>query len=373
VFSPREQRKIRRTFPTQSAAKAWRSDATTALRKGALRTPTHVTLRDAAEDWLAKAEAGEILSKHRRPYKPSALRGYRADLTNYVLDDFGARKLADVTSDDLQELVNRLNGKGLSGSKVRNVIVAVQAVYRHNRRKVLVNPARDLDLPEPGGSREWSGTPEDAKAHIDALLEGDRAVWATAFYAGLRRGELRALRCDNICGLDDDEAAERWIQVEHGWDDRDGEIAPKSTAGLRVVPLPESLRTILLAHLQRTGRSGSDLVFGKTASDPFVPWTVDAHAKKAWKAAKLERLTLHQARHGYRSFLEDAGISEARCDRYMGHSSGKVGRRYIHRIAGQLDADAKQLDAYLVGEAASVVVLRPWRASTGAQNGAQTA
>ena len=233
-----------------------------------------------------------------------------------------------------------------------------------------MNPARDLDLPEVGGSRDWNGTPEDAKAYIDAAREEERALWSAAFYSGLRAGELRALRVENLHGLDDGDD-ERWISVEHGWDDLEGEIAPKSAAGVRLVPMPETLRSTLAAHVERTGRTGRDLVFGKTGTEPFVPWTIGDHATKAWTKAKLPRITLHHARHGYRSFLEDAGISEARADRYMGHASTKIGRRYTHAIRGQLDADAKQLDAYLVGDSASVVVLRPWKKATGAQTGAQ--
>jgi integrase len=39
-------------------------------------------------------------------------------------------------------------------------------------------------------------------------------VWASAAYAGPRRGELRALRWSNVVGLDDD-ATGRRIEVEH--------------------------------------------------------------------------------------------------------------------------------------------------------------
>jgi hypothetical protein len=38
-------------------------------------------------------------------------------------------------------------------------------------------------------------------------------VWASAAYAGPRRGELRALRWSNVVGLDD--ATGRRIEVEH--------------------------------------------------------------------------------------------------------------------------------------------------------------
>jgi hypothetical protein len=45
----------------------------------------------------------------------------------YVLSDYGARRLADIRADDLQGLVDRLIGKGLSGSRVRNIVVPLQA------------------------------------------------------------------------------------------------------------------------------------------------------------------------------------------------------------------------------------------------------
>ena len=57
---------------------------------------------------------------------------------------------------------------------------------------------------------------------LDALPEEDRALWATAFYADLRRGELRGLQDDDI----DLEA--NLIRVRRGWDDVEGAIEPKS-------------------------------------------------------------------------------------------------------------------------------------------------
>ena len=41
-------------------------------------------------------------------------------------------------------------------------------------------------------------TPEEAEALIAAIPTKDRATWATAMYAGLRLGELQALRVIDI-------------------------------------------------------------------------------------------------------------------------------------------------------------------------------
>jgi hypothetical protein len=79
-------------------------------------------------------------------------------------------------------------------------------------------------------------------------------------------------------------------------------------------------------------------------------------------------MTLHQCRHGFDSFLDAAGISEARADRMMGHAGTTVGDRYRHRLRGQLAGDAKRLEEYLQGDVAEVVTL-----PTGAQTGAHEA
>ena len=126
-----------------------------------------------------------------------------------------------------------------------------------------------------------------------------------------------------------------------------GRQQPKSLAGRRDVPLTDTLRGYLTAHLERTGRSGEDLLFGRTRTEPFTPGHVSDRADDGWTDS--ERFTLHEARHSFPAYLDAAGISETRADRYMGHSNGSVAGRYRHQLAGQLVDDAKRLDEYLVG------------------------
>ena len=343
VWDRRAGRKVYKTFPTVSAAKQWRQDASGNVRRGTMRAPTSLTLEAAWKAWLEAAERGEILSRYRQPYKGSALRGYASDMRRFVLDDLGARRLADVTADDLQGLVDRLVGQGLSGSKVRNTIVPLQALYRKHRRQVLVDPTDGLDLPAPGGRRERVAPPDEAAKLLAAVPVDDRGVWATALYAGLRRGELRALRASDVL-------SDR-ISVERGWDDLTGPISPKSRAGVRAVPLPDTLRTILDAHLERTGRTGDELLFGRRGSEPFTPNLIARRADAAWTTAGLGRVTLHEARHSFGSYLDAAGISQTRSARYLGHSLPSISDRYRHALAGQLAEDAASLDAYLTGAA----------------------
>src|SRR4051794_38663968 len=96
VWSAREGKKIRKTFPTLAAARGWRADAQVGLRKGTLRAPTSTTFRQAADAWLACARDGSVRTRSGDPFKPSAIRSYEGSLRNRVLLELGAAKLSEI-------------------------------------------------------------------------------------------------------------------------------------------------------------------------------------------------------------------------------------------------------------------------------------
>lgn len=100
------------------------------------------------------------------------------------------------------------------------------------------NPTVDLGLPT-AGSRDRAASPTQAAELLVVLAEAEAAIWATAFYGGLRRGEIQALRVQDV----DFEA--NTIRVERGWDAKEGPIEPKSRAGRRAVFMLEALQTFL--------------------------------------------------------------------------------------------------------------------------------
>jgi integrase len=361
VYSKRDKKKIRKPFPTLAAAKGWRIDAMKAVRDRKLRAPSSRTLRQEVDEWLAGARAGEIRNRREERYKPAVLRNYEASLRLRVLDELGDRRLADIDHADLLDLKERLQGEGCSDSTLRNTFVPLQAIYRRARHRgdVPVNPTLDLGLPT-AGHRDRAATPAQAAELLGVLPEAERPVWATAFYAGLRRGELRGLRVRDV-KLD-----EGTIRVERGWDDVAGPIAPKSRAGTRIVFVLDALRPYLAPLVEARKADPDALVFGLTPSTAFEPKNITRKATAAWKAANearaeaeqpaVEWFTLHQGRHSFSTFMDHAGVSETRADRYMGHSNPSVAGRYRHLLPGQLAEDARRVDEYLAGAVAGKVV-----------------
>jgi integrase len=72
AWSPRDRKRLTRTFPTLAAARGWRYDALVGLRHGTLRAASGVTLREAADERLAAAQAAIIRNRSGDVYKPSA-------------------------------------------------------------------------------------------------------------------------------------------------------------------------------------------------------------------------------------------------------------------------------------------------------------
>jgi integrase len=109
-----------------------------------------------------------------------------------------------------------------------------------------------------------------------------------------------------------------------------------------------ALRDVLDEHLLATGRSGTDLVFGLSAAEPFYPSTVRARAIDAWDAAGLDTITLHEGRHTFASLMIAAGVNAKALSTYMGHSTIAVTfDLYGHLMPGNEEEAAGQLDAYL--------------------------
>jgi integrase len=190
---------------------------------------------------------------------------------------------------------------------------------------------------------------------LDALPDADRPIWATAFYAGLRRGELQALRGSDI------DLARGEIAVQRSWDQYEGPVAPKSKAGVRTVPILGVLRERLSAI--ELG-SGAGLVFGRTEVQAFAPKAIAKRAARAWGAANdrervaaqqqgrgpalLLPITLHECRHTFASLLIDAGVNPKAIQEFMGHATiEETFSRYGHLMPGTRDQARALVDAYM--------------------------
>jgi integrase len=336
-------RRKSKSFSSAAAARTWRQDAMVALRRGAFRPGRPVTIRQAGGEWIEDARTGLIRNRSGDTYKPSALRAYEDALRLRIYPALGPIILGDLRRSDIQRLIGRWLGEGLSASTIRNTLMPLRAIYRRALAldEVAVNPTGGLQLPAVRGRRDRFASPDEAAELIAAAPSDDRALWATAMYAGLRRGELQALDVGDL------DLAVGVIRVRHGWDRKAGRIETKSGAGRRLVPVAAALRDELLEHKLRLGRERG-LIFGRTLETPFTPDVPSRRAKRAWEAAGLVPIGLHECRHTFASLMIAAGVNAKALSTFMGHSSVTITLdRYGHLMPGSEDEAAGMLDAYL--------------------------
>jgi len=316
----------------------------TAAQRGEARTPAKLTLREAGDRLIDGMVAGRVRNRSGRRFKPSTIRTYRRGLDR-ICEELGGMRLTELRRADIKALVDRFHGRGLSASTIRNRIDPLRVVYREAMDEdlgIAMNPTDRLRLPTARRTRDRIATAHEAATLIGALPSDERAVWATAFYAGLRRGELLALRWAEV------DLGRSELRVYRSWDQQDGLIETKTDTSERMLPILGLLRAHLVAHKLASGRGGEDLVFGREATLPFVPSTLRSRALRAWEVSALEPITLHEARHTFASLLIDSGTNPKAIQEFMGHSTiTETFDRYGHLMPGSRDEARARMDAYL--------------------------
>jgi site-specific recombinase XerC len=117
-----------------------------------------------------------------------------------ILPELGGKKLSEVTRVNVQDLADRLVADGKDASTVRNTLMPLRAIFRRavSRSELAVNPTAGLELPAVTGRRDRIASVAEGVALVQAVPEEDRVIWATAMFAGLRLGELQALRDEDV-------------------------------------------------------------------------------------------------------------------------------------------------------------------------------
>lgn len=348
VWSAREGKRIRKHFDSLGDAKAWRAESYGKLRRRELRAPSAMTFAQASDLWLEGVRAGTVRTRSGETYKPSTIRSYEQALRGSIggegglLREFGPLRLSDLSLDDVQAYADKMLARGAEPSTIRNAVMPVRVICRWRRREVAINPTLGLSLPAVRTGHVRIASPAEAKRLLRALRPADRPLWATALYAGLRRGELMALRWGDV------DLSRSLIEVARAWDPKERQmVAPKSDAGRRRVPIALALHGFLAPLSQKAGGDPLDLVFGVEGT-PFSASSVSERARRAWKVAALEPICLHGCRHTFASLMIAAGVNAKALSTFMGHSNISITLdRYGHLMPGAEDEAAALMDAYL--------------------------
>jgi integrase len=294
--------------------------------RGQYRAPAKVTFREAAEEWFRHGchEGGS-----RGQWKPSTRRDYRSCLDGRLLPAFGDTRLEQVTARAVAQWRGFEMAEGRLPRRTAVKLTAILHGIFERARRAYDFPANPIDDVEPLRMR-YDPSDYDFYSQIEvrALVRAagsdqDGAIFLTAAFAGLRLGELLALRVRDV------DFEREALRVMGSVDPIEGRGTTKGGKG-RTVPMVPNVQQTLARLLQRERCTGDD--------DPLFPGEagglLDGSAlrrrfKTARKRAGLRELRFHDLRHTFGSLAIDAAnIVEVQA--YMGHADVDTTMRYLH-------------------------------------------
>ena len=291
-------------------------------------------------------------------YKPSTIRSYEQALRGPqggkggLLRELGlASSSRTLTLDDVQDYADRLLAAGAQPSTIRNAIMPVRVICAWRRREVPVNPTDGLRLPAVRSGRDRIASPAEAELLLARArgsgppAVGDGHVCGAAprradgtALAG-RRPRLGRAATSRGRGI---RRSARWSRRSP----RPASDACRSPPALRAYPRPAEARSGLPSPTRSssgTWRAVQRLLASANARN------------RAWKAAKLDPICLHECRHTFASLMIAAGVNAKALSTFMGHANISITLdRYGHLMPGAEDEAAGLMDAYLQAARASV-------------------
>jgi integrase len=322
-----------------------------------------ITFREVAQSylrWLEDVKGAKpstladyryLLAEPGVPYKRR--KGESAGHIMAALGDVSATKVSIRDVDALLATVSKTGGSARNVNKHRAVVLAIfNYGIKESAFSLPSNPAALTDRrKETQPSALVFYTPEEVEALARALAGGlhrenpaknplevaedaqDSELVRVAAYAGLRQGELLALRWGDVDFAGHALTVARAMSL--------GIESSTKSGRVRRVPLTDQVA----AALDRLSRrehftTPNDLVFCNVLGRNLDGSAVRKRFKRARDAAKLRPLRFHDLRHTYGSLLAAAGIDLVSIQAVMGHSALSTTSRYLHArpVAEQAEA-----------------------------------
>ncbi|KPV53876.1 hypothetical protein SE17_07055, partial [Kouleothrix aurantiaca] len=201
---------------------------------GADIAPERQTVAAFLETWL------EQTVKVRN--RAGTYESYAQIVRSHITPAIGHHQLTKLLPEHIQVMLNRLTDAGLAPRTVRNVRAVLRDALNQalKRRRIAFNAAALVEIPRAEKPVIAPLTSEQSRALLAAVRgEPLEALYRIALSLGLRRGEVLALRWEDI------DFEQRQLRVS-GSVRRSGGVlmrrAPKTQSSIRTLPLP----TILL-------------------------------------------------------------------------------------------------------------------------------
>lgn len=280
--------------------------------------PTQREARDAAKRLLAERAQGvrrddrlttaAFLDRWFREVKsidgtaPNTLTLYRSYLDRKVLPVFGATRLTDVMTPDLQRFFAALVAADYAPSTVGVIRAMLSGAFEYARtaRLIPVNPVRDTVAPKVRRPRRVAPVVEEAAALRDLFPD---PPWQAFVVLGLCYG----LRISEILGLRWEDVTEQAITVRGQLGRNGGDWTPRrKTDGDLVLALVPPVARALMRH--RASQPEGELIFTRPDGRPYTQQQAYDVFRRRVRGSGLPFRTPHDMRHANNSLADALGV-----------------------------------------------------------------
>ena len=304
------------------------------LRREVKEAPTQkMTVQELYEEYID-------VKKHE--VRETTLHKIKNRTEQYILPELSNYKIDKLTLPILQKWKNTLNKTELSLTSKRGIYGELRALLNYAvkmeylQKNLLITVGNFKDAYETKPEMDFY-TPEEFKKFINVALENAKKVerennsinewnyyvfFNIAFYTGLRKGEIHALKWtdinDNILNV------RRSIAQKLKGEDR--ETPPKNKSSIRSLQLPAPLIKILDEHHKRYGDINGFTDDWRICGGQrcLRDTTIQVRNASYAKLAGIKTIRIHDFRHSHASLLANNGINIQEIARRLGHSKIEI-------------------------------------------------
>lgn len=306
-----------------------------------------------------------IENKKKDQVKATSFMRKECTLKNQVYPFIGTIPVSEVSSDDIEKMIRKLNSDGLSFSTIKKAYEAVSGCYRYYREKTKksTNPCEGVSLPVQKKKAEadivYFEADKRKKIREEALRKYKngtyvyRLGWAfiALMYTGMRLGELMALTWEDI------DFDHRLITISKNlvYAEKDGkrciliQDSTKTTdfAG-RVLPMTQNAAEAFRELKKVTGAFPT--VIASKNGKPLYPWNLERPFQSILEHAGIKTpkgTGPHALRHTFASMLFENGCAVKVVSELLGHKDTKITENtYIHLIQKQKMKAIQDIDRF---------------------------
>jgi integrase len=293
--------------------------------KGLVASDNFTKFSDYSLEWLET-------SLRRGQFGESTKVNYANQIKIWLIPYFGQMKLGSIEKKHVRSFIHQLVQDHVSSKTINYSLRVFKSIIKQAETDDFIPytgisqiKALKTKIEEP---KFWDSN--QMQTFLEAIKSyDDYDLWIFALYTGLRACEIAGLKWDCVSFKKIDNSILGSIKVRRIWCQKTRKIQEHTkTRENRELPMtPQVYEVVYNRYTKRKG----DFVFGDNTpldSSHFCR-KLDVVLKKI-NNESLPRITFHQMRHSFCSYLEATGMPRRIVMELMGHKDSKTTNRYSH-------------------------------------------